>query len=197
VVEIWAVPKKPLGHVVGFSNREAGATMVRYLHSRGRCRIGFIGSGGDRNRDTRGWERRLGYQQALRKLSLPTGRVVAVGEPHASMSRSGEALALMLRQWPDTDAIVCVSDLSAFGVLAECQRRGIEVPRCMAVVGFGDFEVARYCHPRLTTVAVDCGDIGRRAAEIALKALEARKAGETLTSATTIVAFRVVERETA
>ena len=35
------------------------------------------------------------------------------------MEQGADALNLMLRQWPDTDAIVCVSDLSAFGVLAE------------------------------------------------------------------------------
>src|SRR5262249_54368092 len=42
-VETWELPKKPLGHVVGFSNRDAGASMVRYLHGRGREQIGFIG----------------------------------------------------------------------------------------------------------------------------------------------------------
>jgi len=195
IVETWELPKQPLGHVVGFSNREAGATLVRYLHHRGRGRIGFIGSGV--NRDARGSERRVGYQRAVRELRLPTGRVVTVGEPPASMSQGTEALDRMLGQWPDTDAIVCVSDLSAFGVLAECQRGGIEVPGRVALAGFGDFEVARCCHPRLTTIAVDCWDIGRRAAEIVVDALAARKRGKTLAPNTTIVEFRVVERETA
>jgi LacI family gluconate utilization system Gnt-I transcriptional repressor len=193
-VETWEIPKKPLGHIVGFSNREAGASMVRYLYSRGRERIGFIGSGG--NGDTRGRERRLGYQQAVHELGLPKGRVVAVGEPPASISHGAEALDLMLRHWPDTDAIVCVSDLSAFGVLAECQRRGVEIPETLALAGFGDFEVARHCHPRLTTIAIDCRDIGRQAAKIALGALNARKRGETLASRSTILPFQVVERET-
>jgi LacI family gluconate utilization system Gnt-I transcriptional repressor len=195
IVETWEIPKQPLGHVVGFSNKEAGATMVRYLYNRGRRRIGFIGS--SMNHDARGSERRVGFRQAVRELRLPAGRFVAVGKPSASMSQGAEALDLMLKQWPDTDAIVCVSDLSAFGVLAECQRRGIEVPGRLALAGFGDFEVARCCHPRMTTIAVDCGAIGRRAAEIALDALEARKRGEPLASRRTTVAFCVVERETA
>ena len=86
-VETWALPKRPLGHVVGVSNREAGATLVRYLHSRGRKRIGFIGSGG--GDDARGDERRLGYQQAVHEIGLPKGRVVLVGEAPASISRRG------------------------------------------------------------------------------------------------------------
>ena len=46
----------------------------------------------------------------------------------------------MLRRWPDIDAVACVSDLSAFGVLMACHRRGIAVPGQLAIVGFGDFE---------------------------------------------------------
>jgi LacI family gluconate utilization system Gnt-I transcriptional repressor len=193
-VETWELPRKAIGHVVGFSNREAGATAVRYLHSRGRKRIGFIGSGG--NGDARGHERRLGYQQAVCELSLPKGRVVLFGDPPASMSQGPEALDLMLTRWSDTDAIVCVSDLSAFGVLAECQRRGIEIPETLALVGFGDFEVARCSHPRLTTIAIDCRDIGRRAAEIVLCSLEERNRGKTMVPGCTTVGFHVVERET-
>ena len=194
LVETWEIPKEPLGHLVGFSNREAGAAMVRYLYKTGRRRIGFIG--GAANADTRGSERRFGYQQAVRELRLPAGRIVALGKPPASMSQGAKALDIMLRRWPDTDAVLCVSDLSAFGVLAECQRRGVDVPGRLALAGFGDFEVARCCHPRLTTVAVDCVGIGRRAAEIVLAALEARKRAEVPAPETTIVEFRVIERET-
>jgi len=195
LVETWDIPKEPLGHLVGFSNREAGAAMVRYLHKRGRRRIAFIG--GATNTDTRGSERRAGYQHAVHELRLPVGRIVALGKPSASMSHGAKALDLMLARWPDTDAVLCVSDLSAFGVLAECQRRGIEVPNRLALAGFGDFEVARCCHPPLTTVAVDCVGIGRRAAHIVLDALEARRRGEVPAPETTIVEFHVVERETA
>ena len=196
LVETWDIPKEPLGHLVGFSNSEAGAAMVRYLHERGRRRIGFIG--GAINADTRGSERRAGYQQAIQDLGLPAARIVALGQPSASMSQGAKALERMLRRWPDTDAIVCVSDLSAFGVLAECQRRGIAIPSRLALAGFGDFEIARCCQPRLTTVAVDCIQIGRRAAEIVLGALASRERGEPAPiTETTIVDFRIVERETA
>ncbi len=195
VVETWDLPKEPLGDVVGFSNEEAGATMVRYLYERGRRRIGFIG--GASNNDTRGSERRRGFERAVRTLGLPSDRLVATGKPPVSMAQGADALDKMLSAWPDVDAIVCVSDLSAFGVLAECQRRGIDVPGRIAIAGFGDFEVARCCHPRLTTIAVDCAGIGRRAAEAALAALDARNRGEPRAPETVRIEFRVVARETA
>ena len=195
IVETWDLPREPLGDVVGFSNEEAGAAMTRYLYERGRRRIGFIG--GASNGDTRGSERRRGFERVVRSLGLPSDRVVATGTPPVSMAQGAAALDKMLRDWPDVDAIVCVSDLSAFGVLAECQRRVIEVPGRIAIAGFGDFEVARCCHPRLTTISVDCAAIGRRAAEAALAALDARNRGEPRAPETARIEFRVVARETA
>ena len=89
------------------------------------------------------------------------------------MAQGIEAVALVVQQWPEVDAIVCVSDPPAFGALMECQRRGWAVPGRIAIAGFGDFEVGKGCHPRLTTVAVDNEHIGRRAGELLLRAVAA------------------------
>ena len=104
-------------------------------------------------------------------------------------------MALLMAQWPDVDAVMAVSDLSAFGALAECQRRGWNVPERIAIAGFGDFEVARSCHPRLTTVAIDCTGIGRAAGELLLRAIEAARNGERLPSETVLTPFHVAQRE--
>ncbi len=195
IVETWDLPKEPLGDVVGFSNEEAGAAMVQYLYQRGRRRIGFVG--GRTSFDTRGTQRRTGFKRVARALGLPIDRIILAGKTPVSMAQGAAALESMLTRWPDVDAIVCVSDLSAFGVLAECQRRAIDVPGRIAIAGFGDFEVARCCHPRLTTIAVDCADLGRKAAEAALGALEARNRNAFRKPETTRIEFRVVARETA
>ena len=194
VVETWDLPAAPLGDVVGFSNEAAGAAATRFLYERGRRRIGFIGA--KSSEDTRGALRREGFRKTARELGLADNRIVLAGAAPASMSLGAEALDEMLARWPDVDAIVCVSDLYAFAVLAQCQRRGIEAPGRIALAGFGDFEVARCCHPRLTTIAVDCLDIGRRAAEAALSAIAARQSGEPRTPQTVEIPFRVVARET-
>ncbi len=194
IVETWDLPKSPLGHVVGFSNAAAGRATVHYLYGRGYRRIGFIGA--TTNRDARGSERRAGYAEAIRELGLPEGRVVSFGKPPVTMEQGGEALGLMLRSWPDIDALVCVSDLSAFGVLMECHRRAIPVPRQIAIAGFGDFDVARCSWPRLTTTAVDCLGIGERTGELVLGALRARNEGRAFPPATVVMEFKVIARET-
>ena len=60
-----------------------------------------------------------------------------------------------------------------------------------------NFEVARCCHPRLTTIAVDCAGIGPRAAEVALAALEARNRDEKRAHETRRIEFHIVACETA
>ncbi len=53
----------------------------------------------------------------------------------------------------DLDAIVCVNDDTALGVLEELRRRGIRVPEQIAVVGFDDAPHAHTAIPPLTTVS--------------------------------------------
>jgi LacI family gluconate utilization system Gnt-I transcriptional repressor len=139
------------------------------------------------------------YSEAIAALGgagvAVEGRVISFGQPPISMEQGGQALLQLVRQWPEVDAVVCVSDLSAFGALAECQRQGWAVPGRIAIAGFGDFEVARTCHPRITTVAVDCAGIGRAAGELLLRAIDAARAGQRLPAETLMIPFRIVERE--
>jgi LacI family gluconate utilization system Gnt-I transcriptional repressor len=62
------------------------------------------------------------------------------------------------------DAILCVSDPVAFGVIAACQRLGLHVPGDLAVTGFGNFEVAAISEPQITTVDVEARRIGEMTA---------------------------------
>ena len=194
VVETWDVPADPIEHVVGFSNAAAMRALVHHVHARGYRRIGYIG--GTSNRDTRGADRRLGYAQAIDELGLDRGRIISFGQPPILVEQGGEALVQLLTRWPDTDAAVCVSDLSAFGALSECARRGWAVPGRVALAGFGDFEVARAASPRLTTVAIDAYLIGRNAGGLLLRAIAARREERPLPAETTIMPFAVVPRET-
>lgn len=168
VVEIWDVPQQPIQHVVGFSNRDAMRGLIGELLALGYRRISYLGESGDDN--TRGAFRRLGYADAMQQAGLAP-RILSIGRPPATMSDGEAALDSVLEAYPDTELIACVSDPLAFGIIAACQRRGWAVPEKLAVSGFGDFEIARVAVPAITTVAIDAGEIGRRAAETILAAL--------------------------
>ena len=64
-----------------------------------------------------------------------------------------------------------VSDLSAVGIVMECQRRGVAVPGELSVVGFGDFEIGREINPALTTIHVDFHALGLRTGRLILDLL--------------------------
>jgi LacI family transcriptional regulator, gluconate utilization system Gnt-I transcriptional repressor len=193
VVETWDLPLQPIGHVVGFSNAAAASALVHHLHDKGYRRIAFVG--GSSNRDTRGADRRRGYTDAIRQLGLPRGLVISFGQPPISMALGAQGVVQLVQQWPDVDAAVFVADLSAFGALAECQRRGWSVPGRLAIAGFGDFEVARHCQPRITTVHVDCEGIGRAAGELLVRAIAGSRDGWPLPPETVLMPFSVVPRE--
>jgi LacI family transcriptional regulator, gluconate utilization system Gnt-I transcriptional repressor len=193
VIETWDLPAKPIEHTVGFSNAQTMVTLVHHLHAQGYRRIAFIG--GTSNRDTRGADRKRGYTEAVRALGLPAGLVISFGQPPISMEQGGQAMAQLMRQWPDVDAVVCASDLSAFGAVMECRRRGWSVPKRVAVAGFGNFEVSRACHPRITTVAVDCMAMGTAAGELLLRAIDAARQGQRLPTETVLIPFRIEARE--
>lgn len=162
VVEIWDLPARPIAHVVGFSNAAAAGTLVDHLVGLGRTRIAFIG--GEAGRDSRGADRRAGFIAAMQRHKLDAPNLIATGVPPVSMLQGAAAMRALLQQAPDTDAVICVSDLVAFGALTECQRLGIAVPNQIAIAGFGNYEVAEVCVPPLTTVNPFPSQIGRMTA---------------------------------
>ncbi|MBS0340085.1 MAG: LacI family DNA-binding transcriptional regulator [Proteobacteria bacterium] len=195
VVETWDLVASPIEHTVGLSNAEAVGDLVRHLHGKGYRRMAFMS--GEPARDARGADRRLGFENAVRALGLPQGRILTVGQAPVSMAHGAQAVVQLLQRWPDTDALVCVSDHAAFGALMECQRRGWAVPQRLAIAGFGDLEVAAACHPRLTTVVVDCVAIGRSAGELLVRAIDAARTGARLPPETVMSPFRIEARESA
>lgn len=192
VVETWDLPADPVEHTVGFSNAEAAGQLVRHLHDKGYRRIAFLG--GVPESDARGADRRLGFMQAMRELGLDPKRSLSVGQAPVSMAHGAQGVAQLMLRWPDTDALICVSDHPAFGALAECQRRAWAVPGKLAIAGFGGFEVAAASHPQITTVAVDCFGIGRTSGELLLRAIEAARTGRQLPPETILIPYRVEAR---
>ncbi|MEM8540359.1 MAG: LacI family DNA-binding transcriptional regulator [Pseudomonadota bacterium] len=158
VIEMWDQPKEPIDESIGFSNADAAALMVDHFVAQGHTRIGFIG--GDATRDTRGLDRRRGFVARLNELGLESHRLVSAGSPPVTMREGMDSLVKMLDNWPDTQAVMCVSDLSAFGAISHCIRHGIKVPDDIAIAGFGAYDISEVSVPTITTVDVSAKAIG-------------------------------------
>jgi DNA-binding LacI/PurR family transcriptional regulator len=58
-------------------------------------------------------------------------------------------------------AFVAFNDLLAIGILQRLERRGVDVPGRISVVGFDDIFGSDFCHPPLTTVTSPAEQAGR------------------------------------
>ena len=170
VIELWERPDDPIGHTIGFSNKDASARMTRALIERGYRNIAFLGEADDAW--TRGAARREGWHIAMEEAGLSTHRLLKIGKPPISIEDGAAAAPLLLDRFPDTDCIFCVSDAPAFGALSTFTAMGKRVPEDIGIVGFGNFEVSRFSSPSITTVTADPHRIGQTTGELIAKLLD-------------------------
>lgn len=174
VIEVANLPSQPLEHAIGFSNYEVGRTAARYLIAKGFTRIGALAATpGEKVTDHRGEERVRGFEEELAASGLSRDYVLRFGEAPVSFAHGSRAMAAMLERHPDIEAVFAVSDMSAVGAVMECQRRGIDVPGQVSIMGFGDFEIGREINPPLTTIHVDSRALGQRTGRTLLEILAA------------------------
>jgi LacI family transcriptional regulator len=168
----YVLVTRPLpGHAadyVGIDSVAAGGLIGEHLASRGHRRIAFLG--GPSQATTR-LEREQGLQRALAAHGVEFDPALSIA---TSADREGGARAahLLLRTGEVPDAIVCYSDVVAFGVLAALRIAGIEPGTDVAVSSFDDTPEARLQQPPLTSVSTHPGRTGTLAAELLLRRLE-------------------------
>ncbi len=173
VVEIWQLPSTPLDIAVGFSNFHAGYDMAFHLIDSGRKNIAFLGGGS--LRDERGRRRREGYTAALSAADMAP--IMWPKDEQGTLSGIEIGAAFFeeyLNENPHIDAVMCVSDTVAVGVLCEARRRNLGVPGDLAVSGFGGFEVAMPSGFDLTTIEIPGKEIGIASAKALLDPEAAR-----------------------
>lgn len=186
VVEVGAMARSPIDMNVGVSNFDAGYQLTRHLIERGYRNIGFL-------RPPEQWmlqQRMQGWQKALLDNYLSPDAIINTSE-RPSFSTGAAMLGEFLLRWPELDALVCVNDELAAGVLFECQRRHLNVPGKLAIAGFDDLDVARACYPALTSVRIPYQRMGQEAADLILRQL----AGEPVIGSALTLDFQLQKRQ--
>lgn len=165
VIEIWDLPENPIDYAVGFSNFDAGYSMTQFLFSD--CsykKIAFLGT--KQGFDRRSEMRFRGYKDFQEKNFNEIRGVELKASGKGNIHDGTVGLNFILDKWPDTDVIFCSGDVLAVGAVCEAKRRGLEVPKDVAISGFGDIEFANEYGIELTTVKVRGEDIGEQVANI-------------------------------
>lgn len=160
-VQLWELPEYPVDMAVGLHNDAVGATVAAHLAGRGYHRLAVVRHAAVS--DTRSASRATGFIDEARRLGLPPPLLLTADKP-AEMAQAPALLA----ELRGTQAVFCVGDQLAIGLVLACQRLGIAVPQDLAVVGVGDSDLAGLITPPLTTVRIPRYALGRAAAELLL-----------------------------
>lgn len=84
-----------------------------------------------------------------------------------------QTMKRLLAAKPTITGVVAYSADASFHLLHGLWRRGLRVPEDMSVVTFNDVDLTRHSNPPLTCCAVPAAELGRRAAELLVKEIEA------------------------
>jgi DNA-binding LacI/PurR family transcriptional regulator len=139
---------------------------IRHLVELGHRRIAFVGG----PEHLRSAAKRLeAFRGAVARL-LP-GETPRIFRGNFKLEGGRRAAREMLAAGPLPTAVVAANDLMALGLVGELRAAGLEIPRDVSVVGFDDIAFASFFEPRLTTVCLPRGELGRRAVEALLETI--------------------------
>ncbi len=114
-------------------------------------------------------DRKRGVHRALKAAGLNPAHCLADIITAAQSAREGElAVDQLLRADVKPTAVFCANDLLALGVMRGLIKRGLSIPRDMAMVGYDDVEFASVLSTPLTSVRQPKYELGRMAAELLL-----------------------------
>ena len=149
---------------VGCFNAAPTARLVDHLADRGHRRIAMIvGRRGIATTE----ERIAGYRRGLRSHGLRFDpQLLAAGDGSDVPAERAVRTLLSLEDPPS--ALIVGNNLMTVGAMAGLRAAGVEVPRDLALVAFGDFAWADLFSPRLTTIAQPTQRIGERAVAMIL-----------------------------
>lgn len=158
-----------LDHIV-VANADGERELTRHLiEDHGLRRLAFVGG----DTDSPDAEARFrGFQEACRDAGLPVPDEPALRTTMMKQAEGALAAETLLDRGGDRpEAMLFANDQMAVGALRALARRGVRVPRDMAVTGFDGIPLGRIVQPPLTTVRQPIRRLGEEAVELLVERL--------------------------
>ncbi len=155
--------------LVACDDAAGGEALTRHLLALGHRRILLVGPKECRRR----YDRIYGFQCALQAAGLPTEGSLRLGVYTEQDVR--QVVHELIRQPDRPTALFAFNDALAVWLLSYLAEAGIEVPQQVAVVGFGDMDLAGHLKPRLTSVAFPVEAIGEYAVSLLLNRIRGQQ----------------------
>jgi len=166
---------------VGVDDEEVGTIATSHLIEQGCKRIAHI-----RGPEVSTAVGRLeGYKQVLASYNLTPlrGHIVSLGTSGDHRGEKGgyEAAKKLLASESRPDGIFCFNDPSALGAMRAILEAGLRIPEDVAVVGCGNLSYSDFLRVPLSSVDQGSENIGRSAAELALKMARKKESSKPVT----------------
>ncbi len=159
-------------NVVAIDNLRAIKKAVKYLIKNGHSKIVHF-AGPPQSSHTQ--ERIEGFRDAFSESPLIFKRemVISIGSRYQESYANTEDYLKNLKPEDYPTAIVCFNDQQALAVMTALRDRGIRIPEDISIVGNDDIYYAGTYPISLTTIRAPQEEIGRKAAEILIRNIEA------------------------
>ena len=165
---------RPGVSTVAVNNYDGGVLATQHLLDQGYRQIGHISGPLD------WWEarqRKQAWQDTLKKAGIEVEDAHCV-EGNWSSSSGEVAFEQLLLTYPKMDAVFVGNDQMALAVLQIVSRRGLHIPKNLAVVGFDNFAESAYFWPALTTINHNHHELGCRAVQELVSQIETGRRDE-------------------
>ncbi|RWB27035.1 MAG: transcriptional regulator, partial [Mesorhizobium sp.] len=125
--------------------------------------------------DPRSQRRLAGYRAAMEAASLFDARLITTTPVPSSVTLGRELFRDALAKVPMLDGVFCNNDDIALGVLFECHRASIAVPKTIGITGFNDLDMMEVAFPSVTSIRTPRYEIGRLSVAMALAAIAGKR----------------------
>jgi DNA-binding LacI/PurR family transcriptional regulator len=131
-----------------------------------------------------------GYLGALRKHNIAISESLIVDSNYGTTDVEDYMRHLFnLRQKPD--GIFAINDMAALEIIHILKKRGLNVPKDVAVLGFNNETICRFVEPSLSSIEHPAFDMGAAATEILIKQITKNE----INHETRLIKSRLVVRE--
>ena len=157
---------------VGVDTKQGIYLATKHLIEQGHTKIGFIGH--DISTQT-GEERYKGFCLAMNDSGLFVNKEYIITTGKFSIT-FGYETGLVFAKMKDFPTAICVSaDLIVLGLYRAFEQENIGIPDDISIIGMDNISTTTLLKPKVSTVALSQGEIGRYAANLIFKRLEGSK----------------------
>ncbi|QDP96890.1 LacI family transcriptional regulator [Microlunatus elymi] len=185
VVLIGEVDQPIVDHV-WIDNVAAVRELTGLLIDQGHRRIAIVGTGPMATAQLR----LAGYRKALRSAEIKIDRSLLVPCEGWHSTDAAESFSAFLDRHEPPEAVVCMTDTIAFGVISALHAHGLSVPDDVSIVGYDNITDSATTVPALTTIDFD----KQRFADTAVDVLLSRIANPAAPIMSVTIPYRLIER---